>query len=292
MRTSGFDRAQRRFAVMAVEAGWSVPEVSQAYGISRMTFYRWKADPENAFEPTPEARALKAALQAGPLTMERLHAVLRALDVQPGGRSVRSRAEAKRVERARVDHRVTERLRLLGQWDRGWGYRRLHQMLLDEGFDVSLGRVYRLYRADGLITRKQRSPMRATGRIGIPREASRPNEVWQLEAVAGKYTTMAGGFLVWQVMDAYTGEQLHFDIWHTWPAYQVGSMLRELAKVHGAPRALHVFGDFGPLNGAYGWARTQNVKLHERPHAPSPFVTRARRIPFANRPMLEQFLRE
>jgi hypothetical protein len=221
MRTSAFTPEQRRFALLAVDAGWPVPEVCRAYP---------KRRPSRPFFSDEEA----------------------------------------------LSH-----IRRMASIFKTAGYRRIHEFLARDGFEVPLARLYRLYQADGLATRKQHRPIRATGRVGIPRDASFADEVWLFELVKGSYSD-GRGFVAWQIMDAYTGEQLHLEVTPHWRYGIVGRTLRELSARLGAPLALHVMGDCTKLTDVYGWGRSFAVKVHEAPHAPSAFVTRARRLALAD----------
>lgn len=51
---------------------------------------------------------------------------------------------------------LRERLRVLAEQRRRFGYRRLTILLRREGFPVNHKRVYRLYRAEGLAVRRRR----------------------------------------------------------------------------------------------------------------------------------------
>lgn len=103
----------------------------------------------------------------------------------------------------------------------------------------------------------------------------------RIHLVKGSYSD-GRGFVAWQIMDAYTGEQLHLEVTPHWRYGIVGRTLRELSARLGAPLALHVMGDCTKLTDVYGWGRSFAVKVHEAPHAPSAFVTRARRLALAD----------
>jgi hypothetical protein len=153
MRTSKFSEAQRRFALLAVEAGWTVTEVCRVFGITRVTFYRWKK--ELTLDLTPETKALLAALQAGPRYAESLEAGLEALAPPP----VPTKED--------LDWKIRHELNAMAGWMWQKGYRRLHQELLRRGFKVGIGRTYRLYQDQGLALRKMRKKANADGtRVG------------------------------------------------------------------------------------------------------------------------------
>jgi len=76
------------------------------------------------------------------------------------------------------------RIRDLAQARVRYGYRRLHVLLLREGWRVNHKRVYRLYREEGLSLRlkcKQKRVSRARVEAPPPRA---PNEVWSIDFVS------------------------------------------------------------------------------------------------------------
>lgn len=230
MRTSGFTLEQRRFALWAADAGWSASAVCRAYGITRVTFYRWKAE-VGAHLPA-EGRALVAALQ--PLSEEKLRAALVALGVTPGGtRKARPGREPDEVVAARLGE-------LAGRYP-DWGYRRLHRALGKEGLAVGPKRVYRLYQAQGLALHRERMGRHADRRLGLPMAPEGPNEVWTLARAEAE--PPIGRCTVWEVRDAFTGDRLHVDVQPTLKKWLVSRVLRDLAARRGPPRQLHVAGD-------------------------------------------------
>ena len=76
---------------------------------------------------------------------------------------------------------LVERLRQLAAERPRFGYRRLHVLLRREGHAVNRKRIYRLYRAAGLVVRRRtRRKLRATG---PPVQLTRPNERWSMDFV-------------------------------------------------------------------------------------------------------------
>jgi hypothetical protein len=130
MRTGKFGETQRRYALLAVEAGWTVTEVFRVVGITRVTFFREKKG--LTLDLTPETKALLAALQAGPKSPEGLQAELDALAPLP----VPSKKD--------MDWKIRHELNAMAGWMWQKGYRRLHRELLRRGFKVGIGRTYRL----------------------------------------------------------------------------------------------------------------------------------------------------
>jgi transposase-like protein len=273
MRTSGFTLEQREFALLAVEAGWSVRDVCRAYGIARVTFYRWKAE-----VAVPAANpGLLAALQAGPLSEARLLAATRALGVEAGGTRKAPRTRRPRVE----DAVVVEKLQQLADRYSRWGYRRLHGLLVKEGVDVGPMRTYRLYQAEGLATRRERANFHSTGRVGKPIEPTRPNEVWHLFFAGGSLTT-GRPFVVWHIVDAFTGKPLRTHYFRQFQRFRTQVFLRGTSAELGAPAQLHVRSEAPLHREVTGWARVERVSLHYRPDHSGEFAHRVQQLQCRN----------
>ncbi|MDB5097359.1 MAG: family transposase, partial [Cyanobacteria bacterium RYN_339] len=240
MRTSQFDDSQRRFAILAVEAGWSVVAVARAFGITKMTFYRWKAAIDGEL-PT-EGRALLAALRTGPLTSERLQAAVAELGL--GEKPAQCTSEE-------VGN-LRERLVVLAKRHPGYGYRRLHALLVAEGHAIGIVQTYRLYLDAGLAVRRERGRAARTGRIGHPVPASRPNEAWDV-LIANGFTAEGRRFGAWQVSDAFTGTVLHLDVRTHWQRFTAFQVLSKLAAEHGMPNRLYVEGHNNDMHPIEGW---------------------------------------
>ena len=91
-----------------------------------------------------------------------------------------------------------------------WGYRRVHALLIEDGWAVNLKRVHRLWRLEGLTVpaRRQHKGKKAGGSDlnsawALP--AVRPNHVWSYDFVAAR--TIDGGPLrILNVVDEFTRE--------------------------------------------------------------------------------------
>jgi len=90
-------------------------------------------------------------------------------------------------QRSVADPQIALRLRLreLAQVRIAYGYRRLHVLLRREGWPVNHKRVYRLYRAEGLVMRRK-LPRR---RVACVKREIRPaalarNECWSMDFVS------------------------------------------------------------------------------------------------------------
>ena len=89
-----------------------------------------------------------------------------------------------------------------------YGYRRIHVLLLREGWPVNHKRVYRLYRDDGLAIRAKTPRRRRAPQYRAARpELAAPNEAWAMDFVSD---TLAGGqrFRLLTVVDCFSRECL------------------------------------------------------------------------------------
>jgi len=67
-----------------------------------------------------------------------------------------------------------------------YGYRRLHVLLVREGWQINHKRVYRLYKQEGLSLRLKTKKKRASElRVPLP-QASAPMECWSMDFVADR----------------------------------------------------------------------------------------------------------
>lgn len=105
------------------------------------------------------------------------------------------------------DAELRQKLRELAHERRRFGYRRLHQMMLREGCDVSLKKVRRLYTQEMLQVRKRKGRKKAQGmRVPAPIPQG-PNQRWSLDFVSDVFAH-GRRFRVFGVIDDFTAECL------------------------------------------------------------------------------------
>jgi len=99
------------------------------------------------------------------------------------------------------------RIRELAGLRSSWGYLQIHTLMRREGWPVNHKLVYRLYREEGLVIRRERPKRR---RAAVRRErpvvqADRPNERWAMDFM---HDTLSGGgsIRVLAVLDVFTRE--------------------------------------------------------------------------------------
>ena len=90
-----------------------------------------------------------------------------------------------------------------------YGYRRLHALLSRCGFEVSAQRVYRLYRAEGLMVRRLRR--KRLSRVSVASNLMRSNQEWGLDFVCDALAT-GRGIRALTVVDAFTRENLSLEV--------------------------------------------------------------------------------
>jgi len=173
------------------------------------------------------------------------------------------RRESQEALRMRLRELATDRVR--------YGYRRLHVLLLREGWAVNVKRVYRLYGLERLTLRRKNPSRRVSSRHRDDRPAvDGPNQAWAMDFMSD---ALANGrkLRVLTVIDLFTRESLAIRVELRFTSGQVAAVLAEVAAVRGAPRELRV--DDGPeFTGRMldMWAHLNGVTLDfSRPGKPT-----------------------
>ena len=140
-----------------------------------------------------------------------------------------------------------------------WGYRRAHQLLLDDGWQLNIKRTRRLWREEGLrVPRKRRKRLRL-GESTVPADrlrAERPDHVW---AIDFQFDQTADGhnLKLLHVVDEFTREALAIECHRRIDADKTVSVLDQLVAERGtAPGFLRC--DNGPemtANAIRDWCR-------------------------------------
>ena len=158
-----------------------------------------------------------------------------------------SRATQRRRSRIRDDEaELTAAIVGLATTYGRYGYRRIRQLLVDEGWRVSVKRVYRIWRREGLKVPK-RQPKR--GRLWlndgscIRLRPERPNHVWSYDFVQDR-TQDGRTFRMLTVIDEFTRRCLAIVVARSLKSDDVLHCLVELFITHGPPE--HVRSDNGP----------------------------------------------
>jgi len=121
-----------------------------------------------------------------------------------------------------------------------WGYRRVHALLVQEGWEINRKRVQRVWREEGLRVpqraRKRRRLGESTGPAGR-RAAERANHVWALDY---QHDQTADGRVirVLNVVDEFTREALVMHVARSIDADRTVRVLERLVAERGAPAIL------------------------------------------------------
>jgi putative transposase len=140
---------------------------------------------------------------------------------------------------------VKRMLELVRQRPR-FGYRRVGWLLAAEGWRASLGRVFRLWRREGLKVPQKRRKRRRLGTSANAcdrRRAEHRNDVWCWDFVFDRTTT--GSQLKWlSIVDEHTRECLALKVARSITSEDVIDTLAELFAMRGVPK--HIRSDNGP----------------------------------------------
>jgi putative transposase len=169
-----------------------------------------------------------------------------------------------RYQRRRLeDARLRQRLRELAETRRRFGYRRLHVLLVREGWQVNHKRVYRLYLEEKLGIRRKRGRRRAPGMARIVlAPPSEPDQVWTMDFTQDAFAG-GGRFRTLNLMDGCTREALEIEVDTSLPGLRVVRVLQELKRQGRKPQ--HIMIDNGPefvSQVVDQWAYDNGVQLH------------------------------
>jgi putative transposase len=140
-----------------------------------------------------------------------------------------------------------------------WGYRRAHQLLLDDGWEINCKRTQRLWREEGLRVPQKRRKRRRLGDSTVPARrlrAERPDHVWAFDF---QFDQTADGRLLklLHVVDEFTREALAIECKRRIDADHVVTVLDRLVRERGTYPAF-VRCDNGPemtSNAIRDWCR-------------------------------------
>jgi transposase InsO family protein len=157
------------------------------------------------------------------------------------------RATQRRALKVRDDEAMlTDAIvRLSKQYGR-YGYRRVRQLLVDEGWRVSVKRVFRIWRREGLkVPKKQPKRGRLWLNDGscIRLRPERPNHVWSYDFVQDQ-TDDKRKFRMLTVIDEFTRRCLAIVVARRLRSDDVLHCLTDLMTRHGPPE--HIRSDNGP----------------------------------------------
>jgi transposase InsO family protein len=124
-----------------------------------------------------------------------------------------------------------------------WGYRRVHALLVADGWAVNLKRIERLWRAEGLrvpprsANRPNAKGPGADGNSAWERPALSPGHTWSYDFVSLR-TTDGRPLRLLNVVDEYTRVAVGFHVARSIGARSVISTLERLFATHRAPAVI------------------------------------------------------
>lgn len=157
---------------------------------------------------------------------------------------------------------LRERLRVLAEARRRFGYRRLTVLLRREGFRVNHKRVYRLYREEGLAVRRRRRKRMPRVTLAPLPPPTRVNQRWTMDFIEDTVVT-GRKVRIFNVVDAFSRKWLGGEVDTSLPGARVVQVLDRLAELRGRPEEVVL--DNGPEfvgRAVDQWAYTRGVRLH------------------------------
>lgn len=139
----------------------------------------------------------------------------------------------------RDDSALRMRIKELAKTYVRYGYKRIHTLLVREGWQVNHKRVYRIYLEEELSLRTKKKKKRAShARVPLPMPSSM-NERWTMDFVADRLED-GRRFRALTVLDMYTRESLAVVPGFSLTGEHVVAYLERIRKERGAPRSIQV----------------------------------------------------
>ena len=142
-----------------------------------------------------------------------------------------------RSKKNKADAPVLRRMRTLAYRYPRYGHRRIQVFLHREGFPMSHGRTYRLWRLAGLPVPRKRPRRRLSKHRPRPNPPTDIGQVWAYDFV---HDACANGQKpkCLTVIDAFTRECLAIEVGSSIRSTKVIEVLSKLVCIHGAPKSL------------------------------------------------------
>jgi putative transposase len=169
----------------------------------------------------------------------------------------------------RPDHNAALREELvnLARQKPRYGYRRLHALIERRGFPVSAQRVYRLYRAEGLMVRRLKR--KRLSRVPVAAHLARVNQEWALDFVSDSLAN-GRGIRVLAIVDSFTRENLSLETDTSLSSRRVTRSLEAVIERRGTPESIRC--DNGPeLTSRHflAWCEERKIQvIHIQPGKP------------------------
>ena len=136
--------------------------------------------------------------------------------------------------------RLVKAMKMVADRHPRWGYRRVHAVLVSDGWDVNVKRVERLWRVHQLKVPARR--LKASGQKALgndmnalwSRPAGRPGHIWTYDFMSAR-TSKGTKLRVLNVLDEFTRVCVGFHVGYSIGAESVKHELARLFEEHGAP---------------------------------------------------------
>jgi len=140
------------------------------------------------------------------------------------------------------------------------GYRRVHVMLLREGWEVNHKRTYRLYREEGLCMRRTKPRRRVSAARREQRsEPAKTNESWSMDFMSDQLYS-GTPIRVRTIVDNFSRESLSLRVGRSLGAEQVVEELNRVSAARRVPRSIRV--DNGYIEAFNGRLRAECLNEH------------------------------
>ena len=153
-----------------------------------------------------------------------------------------------------------------------YGYRRIHVLLLREGWKVNHKRVYRLYKLEGLAMRKKKPRRRhVSGQNRSERSvATARNETWSMDFMSDELFN-GNRIRLFTLVDNFTRESPAIEVARSIPARCVIEVLDRVVVNRGLPKTIRVDNGTEFTSKVLDqWAYSNGVKLDfSRPGKPT-----------------------
>jgi putative transposase len=174
--------------------------------------------------------------------------------------------------RGHADPQVELRMRLkdLAGTRVRYGYRRLHVLLMREGWAINHKRVYRLYKQEGLSLRLKTKKKRASEARVPPPAALAPLECWSMDFVADRLSD-GRQIRMLTLVDNFSRVSPAIEVDFSLTGKRVVEVLERLKKTCGLPKVIRVDNGSEFISKAMDeWAYRNGVKLEfSRPGKPT-----------------------
>lgn len=163
--------------------------------------------------------------------------------VKDRGLSIRSSCRLSKISRSHLNERWTDNEALRQEVRRlsykyvRFGYRRIHALLKEAGWQVNVKRVRRIRGKEGLQVKKKSKKRRRGKGVKPPEQATAPNHVWTLDFVQDRLSR-GNGIRLLTVLDEFTRESLCIRVERRLKAEDVRMTLGALFKDYGIPTYL------------------------------------------------------